>query len=108
MYPACVSCSVLQESKFARFNIDAGRVLFLSLEFERALELLRKVPRFDFRELVALYPELQVRRCALLAAVCVGRCFPRPASLTSGGGGGGGHHSVLCVCSVCVHVCPCE
>lgn len=42
-----------------RFCINAGRVLFLSLKFSKGVDYLLRA-NIDPRELVALYPELQV------------------------------------------------
>ena len=52
-------CLICQEERLARFFIDAGRVLFLSLKFDKACQLLER-SNIDPRELIALYPELQV------------------------------------------------
>lgn len=48
----------LKEERLGWMYIDAGRVLFLSLEFEAACELFSK-STLDARELLSLYPELQ-------------------------------------------------
>mmetsp|Transcript_24844 Transcript_24844/g.86512 ORF Transcript_24844/g.86512 Transcript_24844/m.86512 type:complete len:998 (-) Transcript_24844:74-3067(-) len=45
-------------AKLSRFHLDAGRVLWLDLDFEEALAHLTHA-RLDPRELIAMYPELQ-------------------------------------------------
>lgn len=45
-------------AKLSRFHLDAGRVLWLDLEFEEALNHLT-LARLDPRELLAMFPDLQ-------------------------------------------------
>ncbi len=51
-----------QPERLKRFCINAGRVLFLSLNFEKGIHYLLRAA-VDPRELIALYPELQVLLC---------------------------------------------
>ena len=77
---AVVTVVVIQEGRLTRMNIDAGRVLFLSLEFEFGCELLSRCA-LDPRELLCLYPELQVPP---YPATALHTLFPRPAPRVNG------------------------
>ena len=47
-----------QPAKLSRFHLDAGRVLYLDLQFEEAVTHLNSSP-IDPREVIAMYPDLQ-------------------------------------------------